>query len=203
MNRSTIKLLSACAFAPVVAAFAVAAVPANAAKGPATTLLYDTATGAAPVTGTLPAPVVNRAGRAAETGTGAVDGILRAAPVAAPLPHGRSAETPLSMPVPGLTSGLPDVPSMLGLGGLPAGSKLLRETGRHAGHPSGDAPGSAVNKAGKAVGKAGGLVGSKGGAGKVVDVLTAKERSVSRVADGPLSMPGASVLGLADPVGLG
>ncbi|MCP9969196.1 hypothetical protein [Actinomadura madurae] len=84
MNRSTIKLLSACALAPVVAAFAVAAAPANAAKGPATTLLYDTATGAAPVTGTLPAPVVNRAGRAAETGTGAVDGILRAAPVAAP-----------------------------------------------------------------------------------------------------------------------
>ncbi|MEO3823200.1 hypothetical protein [Actinomadura sp. B10D3] len=202
MNRSTIKMLSACALAPVVAAFAVAAAPANAAKGPATTLLYDTATGAAPVTGTLPAPAVNRAGQVAETGTGAVDGILRAAPVAAPLPHGRSAQTPLSLPVPGLSSGLPDVPSMLGLGGV-AGQKVLRKTGRHAGHPGGELPGGAVNTAGKTVGKAGGLVGSKGGAGKVVDVLTAKERSVSRLADGPLSMPEASVLDLANPAGLG
>jgi hypothetical protein len=201
MNRSTRKLLSVCALAPVVAAFAVAAAPANAAKGPATTLLYDTATAAAPVSGTLPAPVVNKAGQTAEVGTGAVDGILRAAPAAAPLPHGRRADTPLSMAVPGLTSGLPDVPSALGLGGLPTGPGLVPQTGRLAGpHPSGLVPG----RAGAAVGKAGGLVQSKGGTGKVVDVLKAKERSVSRAVDGPLSMPGASVIdGLTKPAGLG
>ncbi|NKZ08081.1 hypothetical protein [Actinomadura latina] len=79
MNRSARVLLGVAALAPL-AALAVAAAPANAAPGPSTAFLYDTAAAAYPVTRTLPDPVVRTGGQTAETVTGAVDGVLRAAP---------------------------------------------------------------------------------------------------------------------------
>ncbi|MFG2087075.1 MULTISPECIES: hypothetical protein [unclassified Spirillospora] len=80
MNRSVRNLLSVSVLAPVAAAFAVAAAPANAAPGPSTTLLYEAYAAAAPVAQTLPEPVTMAAGQTAELTTGAVDGVLQSAP---------------------------------------------------------------------------------------------------------------------------
>ncbi|WP_149260077.1 hypothetical protein [Actinomadura sp. K4S16] len=107
------------------------------------------------------------------------------------LPNARAAEAPISMAGPGTLPGLPSLPSLLGSvspGGLPA-RQVLAPNARHAtGTPSGDLLGQVEGT----VAKAGGLGRSEG---SVVDVLKARERS-GGTADGPLSMPDASALGL-------
>ncbi|RFS87135.1 hypothetical protein D0T12_02480 [Actinomadura spongiicola] len=81
MHRSAKSLLTVSVLVPAAMAFAVAAAPANAAPGPTTTLLYETATGAAPATRSLPEPVVRTAGKTAERGTTVVDKAVKAGPV--------------------------------------------------------------------------------------------------------------------------
>ncbi|TDD30077.1 hypothetical protein E1287_29935 [Actinomadura sp. KC06] len=130
MNRSARSLLSVSVLAPVVAAFAVAAAPAGAAPGASTTLLYEAAAVAGPVTGVLPEPVAQSAGQTAETTTGAVDGVLDAAPTS---PGLRSASAERCKLNPGKTvnshagTSLPSTPLSVGktpLGGLPKGDCL-------------------------------------------------------------------------------
>ncbi|NDU77276.1 hypothetical protein GWI34_32330 [Actinomadura sp. DSM 109109] len=120
------------------------------------------------------------------------------APPAAP--NGRAAEAPISMAGPGGGSGLPAIGSLLGgvkPGGLPLGSVLFPPAARYAGPaPSGDLAG----QAGGTLDKATAGLGRNGGVGNVVDVLKARDGSLRKgdpkPADGPLSMPGASVLGV-------
>ncbi|RKS79128.1 hypothetical protein BZB76_0570 [Actinomadura pelletieri DSM 43383] len=81
MHRSARSLLTVSVLVPAAMAFAVAAAPSHAAPGPTTTLLYDTATDAAPATRNLPKPVVRTAGKTAEKGTATVDKALAAGPV--------------------------------------------------------------------------------------------------------------------------
>ncbi|TDE37348.1 hypothetical protein [Actinomadura sp. 6K520] len=76
MNRSVKSLLSVSVLVPA-AALAVAAVPANAATGPSTALLYESYAAAAPVARALPEPVTRTAGQTAEQATHKVDGVLR------------------------------------------------------------------------------------------------------------------------------
>ncbi|TMQ95556.1 hypothetical protein ETD83_22315 [Actinomadura soli] len=130
MNRSARSLLSVSVLAPVVAAFAVAAAPANAAPGAATTLLYEAAAVGGPVTGALPEPVTQTAGQTAEMTTGAVDGVIEAAPTS---PRLRSASAKRCKLNPGKTvnshagTNLPNTPLSIGktpLGGLPKGDCL-------------------------------------------------------------------------------
>ncbi|MFI0374353.1 hypothetical protein ACH35V_41395 [Actinomadura sp. 1N219] len=137
MNRSARSLLSVSVLAPVVAAFAVAAAPVSAAPGASTTLLYEAAAVAGPVTGALPEPVGQTAGQTAETATGAVDGVLDAAPASPGLRSGSAERCKLN---PGKTvnshagTSLPNTPLSLGkapLGGLPKGDCL--SAGRRAG----------------------------------------------------------------------
>ncbi|NVI87200.1 hypothetical protein [Actinomadura sp. BRA 177] len=128
MNRSARSLLGAAAVAPFAAVLAVAAAPANAAPGPSTALLYDTAAAAYPATRTLPDPVVQTGGQTAEKVTGTVDGVLRAAPGTSR--HG-AARCKLN---PGKTvnsetgAGMPETPlpavGQTPLGGLPKGDCL-------------------------------------------------------------------------------
>ncbi len=128
MNRSARSLLGAAAVAPFAAVLAVAAAPANAAPGPSTALLYDTAAAAYPATRTLPDPVVQTGGQTAEKVTGTVDGVLRAAPGTSR--HG-AARCKLN---PGKTVnsetgvGMPETPlpavGQTPLGGLPKGDCL-------------------------------------------------------------------------------
>ncbi|GAA4383567.1 hypothetical protein GCM10023088_50770 [Actinomadura verrucosospora] len=117
------------------------------------------------------------------------------------VPNGRAAETPISLADPGPSSGLPGVGSLLGggtLGGLPLGRTLFPSAARYAGPaPSGDLVGQAngtVNKAGT------GLTPAEGDVGHVVDVLKARDGARRMAdggpADGPLSMPDASALGV-------
>lgn len=89
MNRSARSLFRVSVLASFAAAIAVAAAPTDAApakaapsaaSGPSTLLLYETASTGHTVMRTLPAPVAGTGGRTAELGTGAADGLLRAAP---------------------------------------------------------------------------------------------------------------------------
>jgi hypothetical protein len=241
MNRSARSLLGVAAVAPFAAVLAVAAAPANAAPGPSTALLYDTAAAAYPATRTLPDPVVQTGGQTAEKITGTGDGVLRAAPGARragargtdalPAPDGaagtllkdvrkagdtvrnskigrftgmrpafsagRRADMPVSMALPA------DAAGTLGSawpGGLPVGSVLFPVGDRHATPvPSDDVVGQAngaVNEAGEGLGR------TEQGVGNVVDVLKAKDPA-ARPADGPLSMPDATALGLPRLPGIG
>ncbi|TDD81843.1 hypothetical protein E1293_17750 [Actinomadura darangshiensis] len=171
MNRSARNLLSISVLAPVVAALAVAAAPANAAPGPSTALLYDAATAAAPVTRTLPDPVLNTVGQTAEQGTGTVDGVLRAAPAAStlravPAAPGLGAGNARCTLNPGKTvnskagTSLPRTPLQTAgrspLGGLPEGDCLgaAPGTGRRAALPvpsdaAGRVPRTLLNDVGK------------------------------------------------------
>ncbi|WUH99191.1 hypothetical protein OHR68_37725 [Spirillospora sp. NBC_00431] len=133
--------MSVSVIAPVVAAFAVTAAPANATTGPSTTLLYDTATAAAPVTRTLPDSVVQTAGQTAELATGAVDETLKVAPVSPGLRSARSTTAGRCALNPGKTvkshtgMSLPKTPLSSAakgpLSGLPQGDCL--QAGRRAG----------------------------------------------------------------------
>lgn len=140
MNRTARSLLGAAVLAPLAAALAVASAPANAAPGaavradaapgPSTALLYDTAAAAYPVTKRLPDPVLQTAGRTAETVTGTVDRTLGAAPATSGLRAG-TARCKLN---PGKTlnketgAGLPETPlpgvGAAALDGLPKGDCL-------------------------------------------------------------------------------
>ncbi|MFA1546597.1 hypothetical protein [Actinomadura chokoriensis] len=271
MKFSARSLLGVAVAAPFAAAFAVAAAPADAAPGPTTALLYDTAATADPVTRALPAPVVRTGGQTAERATGTADGALRSAPDTSGLLSGAARcklnpgktlnthagtklpETPLNTvdrtplgrnPLGGLPKGdclktrraaasdraaaserasgtdassvlpvgrgadmpvsmaLPSVPSALGTvrrSGLPLGTALPAGARHATPVPSGDILGQAsgtVSKVGVPLG------GSKKGAGQLVNVLKAKNRT-ARPADGPLSMPDASALGLPAVPGIG
>ncbi|WP_141579928.1 hypothetical protein [Actinomadura sp. WMMA1423] len=138
MNRSARGLLRTSVLGSLVAALAVAAAPTeavpakaapSAAAGPSTQFLYEATAAGRGVMRTLPAP-------AAELGTGAVDGALRAAPAG---PGLRTAgDRGPGAALPGLSGGAGDIPgtllggslgkglSKVGVGkGLPTG-KLLR-----------------------------------------------------------------------------
>ena len=109
---------------------------------------------------------------------------------------------PVSMALPAADE--PGLASALGSarpGGLPVGGVLFPVRDRRAAPgPSDDVLGQAngiVNQAG------GSLDQTEQGVGRVVNVLKAKERRRTRPADGPLSMPDASALGLPPLPGIG
>ncbi|MFA1541528.1 hypothetical protein [Actinomadura monticuli] len=150
MKFSARSLVGAAVVAPFAAALAVAVVPASAAPGPSTALLYDTAAAAHPVTRTLPRTVVQSGGRTAEAATGTADGALRAAPGTSRLRSGearctgeclraRRASGTGGLPVPaaaanGAVKKLGDTIGGAGLGQL-AGGRPALPAGRRAGAP--------------------------------------------------------------------
>ncbi|WP_433475285.1 hypothetical protein ACQPZP_42605 [Spirillospora sp. CA-142024] len=194
MNRSAKSLLSLSVLAPVVAALAVAAAPANAVPGPSTTLLYDTTAAAAPVTRTLPARVTNTAGRTIETGTGVVDGVIRKVP-ASSAGRGLPAASKLRAERAGCKlnpdTRLPTV-GKAPLGGLPKGDclgvtrRLDSDPGTVLPVPPGKAGGALLGHAGK-VGKVvrGGKVGELTGARPGLPGARRAEMPVSMALPGP------------------
>ncbi|TDB82004.1 hypothetical protein E1264_31965 [Actinomadura sp. KC216] len=150
MKRSARSLLAV----SVGAAFAVTTAPANAASGASTTLVYEAAAVAGPVTGALPEPVAQPAGQAAGSATGAVDGLLDVAPTT---PGARAAQCKLN---PSKTvnshagTSLPSAPLSLGkapVGGLPKGDCLSAH--RHAGAGELPPPADAVVRVPKTLAK--------------------------------------------------
>ncbi|MEU8799273.1 hypothetical protein [Spirillospora sp. NPDC048819] len=142
MNRSVRNLLSVSVLAPVAAAFAVAAAPANAAPGPSTELFYETYAAAAPVAQTLPEPVTILAGQTAEKTTGMADGVLRGAPAGPGLRSARCTLNPGKAVNSDAGTSLPEtalmVPEKTPLGALPKGD-CLRSAPRTDRRPAADA----------------------------------------------------------------
>jgi hypothetical protein len=96
MNRSARNLLGLSAAAPLAAALALSAAPANAVQGPVSDLVYGTVGQVGPALPpvAVPAPVSDAASRTLETATGAADGALASA-----TRSGRRTGLPQNLPV--------------------------------------------------------------------------------------------------------
>ncbi|GAA1878618.1 hypothetical protein [Actinomadura bangladeshensis] len=226
MNRTARSLLGAAVLAPLAAALAVASAPANAAlgaaaradaaPGPSTALLYDTAAAAYPVTRRLPDPVLQSTGRTAETVTGTVDRTLGVAPATSGLRAG-TARCKLN---PGKTlnnetaAGLPEAPvpgvGAAALDGLPKGDCLGRrgDVLRKSALPvPGGATGALLRGAGQVAGAlGGGEIGRLAGAAPALPAARRAGMPVSTAlpAAAPAAVPAdlpsvPSALGFAQP----
>ncbi|MGP4022791.1 hypothetical protein [Actinomadura sp. 3N407] len=219
MNRSVRNLLSISVLAPVAAAFAVAAAPANAAPGPSTTLFYESYAATAPAARTLPEPVTEVAGQTAELTTGAVDGALQSAPAGTGFRQAGCTLDPGKAVNSHAGTRLPEtpliVPGQTPVGGLAKGDCLgsasrgdLRSAGDALPVPSGDSgelPGNAGDLPGRLLGNLTNLGGAlnTGSLGGLAGGGTALPNG--RYAEAPLSMPLPalpSTLGSAQPAGL-
>ncbi|WP_396453953.1 hypothetical protein, partial [Actinomadura sp.] len=209
MNRSVRGLLGAAALVPLAAAVAAVPAPADAAPGPATALLYDTAGTAYPALRALPDPVVQTGGQTAETATGAVDGVLRAAPgtsrvrsqaARCALNPGRTVDIETGARLP--ETRLPSI-GKTPLGGLPEGDCLGARRAAGGTVPLPVPPGAAGKAGGKLLkgaGKVGGEIGEVAGMRPALPAGRRANMPVSMALPaGPPSAPAA--LGAARPGG--